>query len=232
VTFFLTVIGSVAIGLVAGWLASRIIATVDDHLIELTISLAAAYGTYLLADRLHESGIIATVVAGIVIGNYGRRIGMSKSTEVALDTVWEFIAFLLTALTFLLVGLAISPTELGDAAFAIVWGFLALLVGRAVVVYGLIGGAAAVLPGHTPLPLNWLHVLFWSGLRGAVAIALALSLPLGLEDRSVLTGAVYGIVLLTLLVQGTTAGWVLRITGVADEGRREAEAERAANEGA
>jgi CPA1 family monovalent cation:H+ antiporter len=232
VTFFLTVIGSVAIGLVAGWLASRIIATVDDHLIELTISLAAAYGTYLLADRLHESGIIATVVAGIVIGNYGRRIGMSKPTEDALDTVWEFIAFLLTALTFLLVGLAISPTELGDAAVAIVWGFLALLVGRAVVVYGLIGGAAAVLPGHTPLPLNWLHVLFWSGLRGAVAIALALSLPLGLEDRSVLTGAVYGIVLLTLLVQGTTAGWVLRITGVADEGRREAEAERAANEGA
>jgi len=105
-TFALTIIFSTAIGAVLGVVASRIIATVDDHLIELTVSLATAYGAYLIADLFHESGVIATVVAGMVLGTYGRRIGMSQRTREALDTVWEFLAFLLTALVFLLVGFA------------------------------------------------------------------------------------------------------------------------------
>ncbi len=85
-----------------------------DHLVELTISLALAYGTYLVADQLHESGIIATVVAGLVLGTYGRRIGLPEASFVALDTVWEFAAFLLTALVFLLIGLAITVSQLVD----------------------------------------------------------------------------------------------------------------------
>ncbi len=83
-------------------------ARVNDHLIETTISLLVAYGTYIVADLLHESGVIATVVAGITLGTYGRRIGMSARTQEALDTVWEFLAFIMTALVFLLVGLAIT----------------------------------------------------------------------------------------------------------------------------
>ena len=207
--FVVTVFVSAALGLAIGWLGSRVIALVDDHLIELTVSLAVAYGTYLLADRLDQSGIIATVVAGILVGNHGRAVGMSRRTSSALDTVWEFLAFLLTALTFLLVGLAITPGALADAAVAIAWGFVAVLVGRAVVVYGLLGGAARLLPGPSALPLGWLHVLFWSGLRGAVATALALSLPADMPDRDLLAGTIYGIVLLTLLIQGTTAAYVV-----------------------
>jgi CPA1 family monovalent cation:H+ antiporter len=212
--FVLTVVVSTVLGIAIGWLGSRVIASVDDHLIELTVSLAVAYGTYLLADRLHESGIIATVVAGIVVGNHGREVGMSRQTREALDTVWEFLAFLLTAVTFLLVGLAISPETLANAAVPIAWGFAAVLVGRAVVVYVLLGGAAALLPGRTMLPLRWLHVLFWSGLRGAVATALALSLPADVPDRDLLTGTIYGVVLLTLVLQGTTADWVVRRVGL------------------
>jgi CPA1 family monovalent cation:H+ antiporter len=129
-----TVVVSTVIGLVVGYAVSRLIATVDDHLVELTLSLAAAYGTDLLADRTGQSGIIATVVAGLVIGNYGRRLGMSPRTSEALDTVWEFFAFLVTALVFLLIGLTISVGQLLDAVPEIIWGVVAVLIARALVV--------------------------------------------------------------------------------------------------
>ena len=88
-----TVVISTVIGLASGFVFSRLIAVVDDHLIELTLSLAA-YGTYLVADRIHQSGIIATVVAGLLIGDHARQVGMSQRSLEALDTVWEFFAFL------------------------------------------------------------------------------------------------------------------------------------------
>jgi monovalent cation:H+ antiporter, CPA1 family len=222
--FGVAVLASVAIGLVAGWAASRIVALVDDRPIELTVSLAAAYGTYLVTDAIHQSGIIATVVAGMVIGSYGRRLGMTQRTSEALDTVWEFIAFLLTAFAFLLVGFAISVGELMVALPAIVWGVVAILVGRAVVVYGLLGGASNLVgrwsrrrgPGggaRGVVPLGWLHVMFWAGLRGAVAVAMALSLPADFPQRALLEEITFGIVLFTLFVQGTTAERVVLRAG-------------------
>ncbi|MCJ7710952.1 MAG: cation:proton antiporter, partial [Chloroflexi bacterium] len=178
VSFVLTLIGSALIGAVAGFAASRIVARVDDHLIETMISVLLAYGTYVVADLLHESGVIATVVAGMTLGTYGRRIGMSARTQEAIDTVWEFLSFMLTAIVFLLVGLAISPGDLFDAALPILVGIVAVLGGRVIVIYGLLGGASRLLPGPgRGVPIGWLHVLFWAGLRGAVAVALALSLP-------------------------------------------------------
>lgn len=216
VAFGATVLVSAVIGAVAGWIASRIIATVDDHLVELTISLAAAYGTYLLADYFHESGVIATVVAGVVLGNYGRRIGMSEKTQEVLDVVWEFLAFLLTALVFLLVGLAISVPSLFEAIPSIGWGVIAVLVGRAIVVYGLLGGVSRVtrLGGRgRGIPMSWLNVMAWAGLRGAVAVAMALSLPLGFPQRELLQEITFGVVLFTLLVQGTTVELVIARLG-------------------
>ena len=214
VSFVATVVFSVAVGLAVGFVAYRLMLRANDHLLEIAISLVAAYGTYLVADRLHESGIIATVVVGLVIGYASGPHRLSERTIEALDTVWDFVAFLLTALTFLLVGLAISPELLMRAAPVIIAGFVAITVARALVVYGLIGGGERLLPRASLLPLGHLHVMFWSGLRGAIAVALALSLPRDLPDRDLLTGAVYGIVLITLLVQGTTAGWVVRRSGI------------------
>jgi CPA1 family monovalent cation:H+ antiporter len=213
VTFISTVAISTLIGLVAGFAASQVIARVDDHLVELTISVVLAYGTYLVADELGQSGIIATVVAGVVLGSYGRRIGMAPRTVEALDLVWEFIAFVLNALVFLLIGVATSTGELGAALPGIAWGVVAVLAGRALVIYGLLGIPARLLhttAGTAAIPLGWLHVLFWAGLRGAVAIALALSLPVDFPERDLVQGIVFGIVLFTLLVQGTTAEAVVR----------------------
>jgi monovalent cation:H+ antiporter, CPA1 family len=219
VTFVVTIAVSSVIGIVVGWLASRLIAMIDDHLIEVTISLVTAYGTYLLADAFHDSGVIATVAAGVVMGNYGRRIGMTPRTEEAIDTVWEFIGFLLTAVVFLLVGLAIPIARLADSLPWIAWGIVGILVGRAVVIYGMLGlGSRLPRVGHTVtvLPLSWLHVLFWAGLRGAVAIAVALSLPEDFPQRALLQEITFGIVLFTLVLQGTTIDWVVRRSGALD----------------
>lgn len=215
ISFVATLALSLVIGGAIGFVASLMIASVDDHLLELTVSLAAAYGAYLVADLFHESGIIATVVAGLVLGNYGRRIGMSERTREALDTVWEFLAFLLTALVFLLVGLVITLPDLADALAPIVWGVAAILVSRALVVYLLVGGTSRLIGDrfHPAVPTAWLHVMFWSGLRGAVAVAMALSLPLAFPQRALLQEITFGVVLFTLLVQGTTTEFVIDRTG-------------------
>lgn len=217
VAFVATVLASSALGLVFGVVAARLMSITEDHLIELSISVVLAYGTYLVADRFHGSGIIATVVAGLVLGTYGRRIGLPARTFEALDATWEFAAFLLTALVFLLIGLAITLDQLADVAGPIALGVIGILVGRAIVVYVLLGGAARILGvrrSAVPIGTAWLHVLFWAGLRGAIAVALALSLPADLPERGRLQGIVFGITLFTLLVQGTTVEVLLRRLGV------------------
>jgi CPA1 family monovalent cation:H+ antiporter len=221
VEFLATVAASALIGLVLGVVAARVMDSTEDQAIELTISLVLAYGTYLLADQVHASGIIATVVAGITLGTYGRRIGMPARTFDALDATWEFIAFLLTALVFLLIGTAITLGQLRDAAAAIAWGVAGILIGRMIVVYLLLGPAARALHAIRRGPgirMSWLHVLFWAGLRGAIAVALALSLPADLPDRARLQGIAFGITLFTLLVQGTTTDLLLRRLRVSGDG--------------
>lgn len=217
VSFAFDIAASVAIGAVIGlaiaWLAGR----TDDHLIELTLTLLAAYGTYVVAGAVHQSGIIAVVIAAIVIGTYHHETLFTARAREAIDTVWEFLAFVLTAVAFLLIGIAISLDTLPNAAVYIAWGVVAVLVGRALVIYGLLGGTAAV--GHRlgiapHIPREWLHVINWTGLRGAVAMALALSLPNDVPDRQLLQGTIFGIVLFTVLVQGTTAARLVRWVGV------------------
>ncbi len=227
VAFVVGIAGSIALGAASGLLIAWVAARIDDHLIVLTLTLLAAYGTYFLADSLHESGIIASVVAGVTLGTFGPRFGMSLRTQEAIDTVWEFLAFILTAIVFLLVGVAITLESLAAAIGLIAWGVVAVIAGRALVVYGILGGAARVERafGLVPsLPTGWLHVMNWAGLRGAVATALALSLPADFPDRTLLQGITFGIVLFTVVVQGVTAERVVRWSRVDREPTVPAEA--------
>ncbi len=228
VAFVVSVGGAVALGGLLGWAAARLIGRVDDAVTELTITVVLAYGTYLLATAIGLSGVIATLVAAGVFGVQSRGRLTVRARE-SIDLMWEFIAFLLTAFVFLLVGLVIAPSALIHAVGPIVAGIVAVLIARALVVYGLLGAASRLLargaPGRrrpgsgeiastfAPIPLAWLHVLFWAGLRGAVSVALALSLPADVPNRPLLQGITFGVVLFTLLVQGTTAPRVIRRTG-------------------
>ena len=228
VTFIVSVVGAGILGLAAGWLGSWIVRRAHDHLAELTISAVLAYGSYLGAEAAGLSGVIATLV---VAGTFGAlaRDGLTPRAVEAIDVVWEFVAFLLTAAVFLLVGLSIAPGAFVPAAGAIGWGIAAILIARAAVVYGLIGGGSAVLgriaeargrafASAEAVPRAWLHVLFWAGLRGAVSVALALSLPADLPNRNLLQGVTFGIVLFTLIVQGSSAGWVVGRSGASTAG--------------
>ncbi len=203
--------GGVLIGSVCGFLVSRFVKHIDDPLIETTITVVTAYGVYLLADFLHTSGILAVILAGLIVGSYGRRIGMSEGTREAVDNFWSMIAFLANALVFLLVGVELNPmlflssqksaTLLITAALAIV----AVLLARFVMVL--------LLPRKAPLgvPLHsWRFVIFWSGLRGALSLALVLALPLDVPDRDALVFSTYAVILFTLLVQGFSLRWILK----------------------
>ena len=233
VSFVVVVVGSTLLGAALGWAAVRLVGRVDENVVELTITIVLAYGTYLVAETLGGSGVIATLVAAGAFGA-GARGALTDRSLAAIDDVWELVAFLLTASVFLLVGVSIVPGTLVHAVGPIVWGVVATLVARAVVVYGLVGGGSRLFdrarrsrstvgdpvaadetpgPGLGPVPMAWLHVLFWAGLRGAVSVALALSLPPDLPNRELLQGITFGIVLFTLLVQGTTVNAVVRRSG-------------------
>jgi monovalent cation:H+ antiporter, CPA1 family len=200
-SFLRVVLGGLLVGLVLGWVAARLIERIDDYLIETTITTVLAFGSYLLAERLHVSGVLAVVTAGLINGNIGPR-GMSPTTRIVLFNFWEYAAFLANSLVFLLIGLKVDLRTLGGEWQVILWAILAVLVARVVVVYGLSWISSRL---GEPIPLRWQHVLNWGGLRGAICLALALSLPASFgSDAELLQVMAFGVVLFTLLVQATT----------------------------
>jgi CPA1 family monovalent cation:H+ antiporter len=203
---FLTVAGGgTLVGIILGMVASQIIGRIDDPLVETTLTTVLAYGAFLTAEFLHTSGVLAVVAAGLVNGNVGPR-GMSATTRVVVFNFWEYAAFLANSLIFLLIGLVIDLDILFQNWLAIGWAILAVLAARAVGIYSF-----SVFGRE--ISLKWKHVLYWGGLRGAIVLALALSLPnqgLFLAERSRLQAMAFGVVLFTLLVQGFSMDWLIK----------------------
>ena len=211
VDFLRVAAGGLAVGLVFGWLVAQLIARIDDYLIETTLTTVLAFGSYLIAERLHVSGVLAVVAAGLINGNMGPW-GMSPTTRIVLFNFWEYVAFLANSFVFLLIGLQVSIPTLVANWQAVLWAIAAVLVARIVVAYGLGWIHNRVTE---PIPWRWLHVLNWTGLRGAIALALALSLPAALgPQRDLVRVMTFGVVLFTLLVQSTTMKPLLRRLGI------------------
>ncbi len=211
-TFCLVVCGGAFLGAIVGYIASRITSMFDDPQLEITLTMVTAYGSYLLAERLNVSPIIAVVAAGIVVGNYGSRTGMSTATRLAVNSFWEYAAFLVNSLLFLLIGLQVQVPLLAKHGQIIALGVLAVFVARLLVVYGI---CPLVSTSKNPIPTKWRHLMFWGGLRGALVMALALSLPLSFPDREAIINMTFGVVLFTLLVPGLTMEPLVRLLGMA-----------------
>jgi len=181
----------------------------DDAEVEITFTAIAAYGTYLLGEAIQVSGILAVVAAALVLGNYGRRRGMSERTQQAVAVFWDYVAFVLNSLVFLLIGLELPWTSLVARAGAVLAAAAIVLFARAVAVYGVFG---LLRPLGPRVSWNWQHLMVWSGIRGAVAIALALSLSeQGGAQFAELRTLVYGVALISIVVQGITVAPVSRL---------------------
>lgn len=204
-------LGGIAVGLVLGLIVAALISRVDDYLIETTLTTVLAFGAYVLAERLHFSGVLAVVAAGLVNGNIGPH-GMSPTTRIVLTNFWEYVAFLANSVVFLLIGLDVNLRGLIAAWQPIAWAILAILLARALVVFGF---GWLVNRFVDPVPFRWQVVLWWGGLRGAISLALALSLPATLgAERNLLQLMTFGVVLFTLLVQAMTMRPLVKILGI------------------
>jgi CPA1 family monovalent cation:H+ antiporter len=217
--FLIVALGGLLVGGILGIIASQLIERIDNYLIEITLTTVLAFGAYLVAEEvLHVSGVLAVVAAGLATGNTGPR-GMSATTRIVLVNFWEYAAFLANSFVFLLIGLEIDPALFLENGTMIVVAILAVLVARAVSIYGLSWVGREV-------PFRWKHIMYWGGLRGAISLALALSLPADTPSLGALRAMAFGVVLFTLLVQGLSMGPFIRRLGLVERNEAKDEFER------
>jgi CPA1 family monovalent cation:H+ antiporter len=207
--------GGVAIGAACGGASLLIVGQTKEHVIEIATTVLAAYGAFLLAEKTGASGILATVTAGLVIGNVGvlaKGSVMSQRAKIFAVEFWDFAAFLANSAVFPLIGVAI-----GGAAFdfrlvpQLSLAVALVLAGRAVTVYPL---SFAFSRSRQRVPAAHQHILWWGGLRGALALALALALPPTLVDKPAIILATFAVVAFSILVQGLTMPMLLKRLGV------------------
>jgi monovalent cation:H+ antiporter, CPA1 family len=200
---FFSVVGiGVAIGCLIGFGISYLTQRFDLPLVEQSLTLVCAYGTYLITEDLGGSGVIGVVTVGLILGNFGSRIGMNPRTRIIVSEFWEFLAFFVNSIVFLLIGDQIRFDILQANLGIITVTILAMILMRAIAIYLLGGLSNFLVKSEIPLPDQ--TILWWGGLRGSVSIALALSVPVILPGREEIIATVFGVVLFTLLVQGLT----------------------------
>ena len=205
-----TGLGGVLVGAAVALLILLIAGRTSDHLVEITLTTIAAYGSFLLAERAGMSGVLATLTAGLIVGNQGWKRAISEGGRSYVMSFWEFAAFLANSIVFILIGNheAHQPLRFFSAAAAI--GILLTLIGRALAVYPL---CLVMLPTRYRTSLAYQHVLVWGGLRGALALALALALPGDLPERQDIIVISFAVVAFSVFVQGLTMPWLVQYLG-------------------
>jgi CPA1 family monovalent cation:H+ antiporter len=209
-TMFMMVGGGILCGAAVAGAALLLAGRTNDHLVELTLTTVGAYGSFLLAEHFHFSGVLATITAGLMLGNLGSLGVLSDKGRSAVESFWEYAAFVANSLVFLLIGMRETRQH-----FAAMW-----LPAIVAIVLVFIGRAAAIYPTSFLFSRSSLrvsarhqHILFWGGLRGALALALALGLPEGLPRREEIITISFAVVAFSIFVQGLTVGPLLRRLG-------------------
>jgi CPA1 family monovalent cation:H+ antiporter len=217
VSLVVIVAGGIGIGLAVGGVAIVVAGRTTDRLEETALTVLAAWGSFALAEHFHASGVLACVAAGLLMGNLGvlrPSVPGSPFSDLARFAVdfWGFAAFLANSIIFLLIGAALASTpfsRFGWLALAVTIGIV--LVARAATVYPL---CSVFQRSRWAVPWREQHVLWWGGLRGALALALALALPPGLPWRDEIVTAAFGVVAFSVVVQGLTMPAFLRLVGI------------------
>jgi CPA1 family monovalent cation:H+ antiporter len=205
--FLWTLGGGVAIGVAVSAAILLIVGRTDDPLVEITLTTIAAYGSFLIAERFHASGIISALTAGLLIGSAGTRF-LSEAGSDRVRSAWEYFAFLANSFVFILIGMADANQplhRLGSAAAAA--AILLVLAGRALSVYPL---AALFTRSRWRINAAYQHSLFWGGLRGALALGLALAVPPTVPERDAIILTAFVVVAFSILVQGLTMPWLTK----------------------
>jgi CPA1 family monovalent cation:H+ antiporter len=205
---FCTFVGiGIGVGCVIGFGVSYLTQRFDLPFVEQSLTLVSAYGSYLVTEKLGGSGVIGVVIVGIILGNLGSRIGMNPRTRLVVSEFWEFLAFFVNSIIFLLIGDQTRFESLGSHLTGISIAIAAMVISRLFSIFGL-GGISNLITGNN-ITFKERTVIWWGGLRGSVSIALALSVPTAIPYRQEIIDVVFGVVLFTLLVQGLSIQWLL-----------------------
>jgi CPA1 family monovalent cation:H+ antiporter len=205
--FLWTLGGGVLIGFGVSSAILIIVGRTEDPLVEITLTTIAAYGSFLLAERFGASGIISALTAGLLIGSGGSPF-LSHDGRERVHGAWEYFAFLANSFVFILIGMNVANQpliELGSIAAGA--AVLLVLLGRALSIYPI---ALLFRSSRWRLPMTYQHVLFWGGLRGALALALALTVPATVPERGAIIVTAFVVVAFSILVQGLTMPWLIR----------------------
>ena len=204
-------VGGLLIGSMLGLFAGFAIALAEDYLIAIAITTVTAYGSYLIAEHLELSGVLAVVMAGLFVGNFDRKRGFNPNTHIAVTSFWEYVSFFISSIVFLMMGLEVSVPLLINNIPVIIMAYVAVLVARAASVYLSI---PVLRKMKQPLSVKNATVIWWAGLRGSLAMVLVLSLPDSTPFKQTLISMTFGVVVLSVVLQGSTIGMLLRWLGL------------------
>jgi CPA1 family monovalent cation:H+ antiporter len=206
-TLVITVTGGILCGALVAGSVLLLAGRTDDHLIEITLTAVAAYGSFLLAEHFHLSGVLASLVAGLMTGNIGSLGSFTDKGREAVVSFWEFIAFIVNSLIFMLIGIRAAYQDFTNLLLPITIAIVTMFAGRALAIYPL---SALFSRSTLHVTLHHQHILFWGGLRGALALALALGLPPELSERGAIIAVAFAVVAYSIFVQGLTMVPLLR----------------------
>ncbi len=205
-----TIVGGILIGGVIAYLFMMLAGRTPDYLVEITLTTLAAYGSFFVAEHFRCSGVLAALTAGLVVGNFRSSGSISAAGRHALGPFWEYAAFVANSLIFLLIGAQEAQQQFKGLWVPVLFAIGLVTLGRAAAVYPL---CALFLRTRFNVDMRYQHVLFWGGLRGALALALSLSLPEDLPRRDVIVVITFAIVAFSVFAQGLTIMPLMRRLG-------------------
>lgn len=208
-TLLVVIVGAIACGVLVAGVTLLLAGATDDHLVEVTFTLVAAYGSFLLAEHFHLSGVLATLVAGLIVGNVGH-LSISSKSRAAVEDFWEYAAFFVNSLIFLLIGIRLALQSFEAFLISAIVAILLVTLARAIAIY-----PCCLIFAKSKFRVSYQHqhILFWGGLRGALALALALGLPPEFPHRQEIIAVSFAVVAFSILVQGLTITPLMRRLG-------------------